>query len=99
MSPSRDPLEQLLPEWRVEPRRNPRFRAQVWQRIGAASDAVPWPVYLRSHATAVAGALALAVAVGAIGGWSQARARVEADSSHIASSYVQTLDARNMRIP
>jgi hypothetical protein len=99
MSPSRDPLEQLLPEWRVEPRRDPRFRAQVWQRIGAARDVTSWPVYLRLHATAVAGVLALAVAVGAIGGWSRARARVEADSSQIASSYVQTLDARNMRMP
>src|SRR5690242_14223666 len=99
MSAPPDPLRAFLSTWRLHPRRNPQFRTEVWARIGSGRGATPWSLYLRSHSAAVAGALALAIVVGAIGGWSQARARVESDSRQIASAYVYSLDARNMRMP
>ena len=100
MNSSRESLEQLLPVWRVQPRRDPQFRAQVWERIAEAqrTGAVPvsWTGFARGHAAMVVGALALALVAGAIGGRSQARARVAAESARIATAYVQSLDARSM---
>ena len=49
---------------------------------------------MRGHIAVVAGALALAVVVGAVGGRSQARALAAAESARLASAYVQGMDAR-----
>jgi hypothetical protein len=99
MNSSRDPLDPLLATWQVQPPRNPQFRAAVRERIAVAGPRVGWPQYVRAHAAGVAGAVALAVVIGAAGGWAKARAQVDADSRQIASSYVYSLDARNMRMP
>ena len=48
----------------------------------------------RAEVWAVAGALALAVVLGAVGGRSQARALAAAESARLASAYVQGMDAR-----
>jgi hypothetical protein len=37
--------------------------------------------------------------LGAVTGRGQARARVEAESRQLAASYVESLDARSMRMP
>ena len=89
----------MLKAWRVVPAGAPQFRAEVWVRIGRAGKPESWPGYLRGHTAAVAGALALAVVLGAVGGRSQARARAAAESERLASAYVQSLDARGMTMP
>ncbi len=96
---SNDSLARVLKDWRVVPTRAPQFRAEVWARIGGAAKVESWMGYLRVHPRAVAGALALAVVLGAVGGRSSARARAAADSARLASAYVQGLDARSMTMP
>ena len=96
---SQDSLSRTLHAWRVKPARDPRFRAAVWSRVEGARSAQPWGSYARAHAGAVAGALVLAVALGGVIGREQARARVAAESTQLATAYVQGLDARNMRMP
>ena len=91
---SNDPLSRVLIEWRVAPPRTSEFRTDVWARIGARKEAESWIGYLRGHIAVVAGALALAVVVGAVGGRSQARALAAAESARLASAYVQGMDAR-----
>ena len=98
-SPPNDPLSRLLKAWRVAPPSTGRFRAEVWARVGGAGQAESWAGYLRGHPAAVAGALALAIVLGAMGGRSQARARAAAESERLAHSYVQGLDARAMKLP
>lgn len=93
---SSDSLSRVLKDWRVVPPRSPQFRADVWARIGAEPAALPWGTYARRHLGAVAGALALAVAVGALGGHERAQARAAAESAQLAAAYVQGLDARAM---
>ena len=66
----------------------------MWARIGGAKKTESWPGYLRGHVAAVAGALVLAVVLGAVGGRSQARALAAAESARLASAYVQGMDAR-----
>jgi len=92
-----DTLDRVLNDWRVAPARNPQFRAEVWARIGAGAQ--PWSVYARRHGAMVAGALALAVVVGAVTGRERARAQTAADRAQLASAYVQGLDARSMVQP
>lgn len=98
MNPTRPPdsLSRTLASWRVEPPRDPAFRAVVRARLGGAPAASPWSGYVRRHAAAVGGALALAVAAGAVSGHGRARARVEADTARLAAAYVAELDARVM---
>ena len=97
-SPS-DPLSRVLADWRVAPRRNPLFRAEVWARIEAAGRAPTWAGYLRAHGALVAGALALAVVVGAWRGREQARERDAMARATLVADYVHGLDARWMRSP
>lgn len=105
MAPSdpQDSLSRTLQAWRGPAQPNPNFRAEVWQRIenapGGHSARLPWRAYARRHVRAVAGALAVAIAVGALIGREQARARVASDSNRMAVAYVQALDARSMRMP
>lgn len=99
MNAPREPLEKALADWRVSPPRDPQFRARVWDRIAGARSAAGWTAYLRLHPAAVSGAIAAAITLGAIGGWTTAGARVKADSGRIATAYVHGLDARFMRMP
>lgn len=91
-----DPLSRTLASWQVAPPRQPEFRAAVWARIHAGPGVQPWAVYARRHAAAVSGALALAVALGAVSGQSWARSRAAEESARLAASYVEGLDARSM---
>ena len=94
-----DSLPRTLADWRVTPRRDPQFRSAVWARLAATRRAPAWTSYARAHSALVAGALAVAVVLGALGGRERARARVEAESDRLASSYVRAMDARTMRLP
>jgi hypothetical protein len=94
-----DSFSRTLADWRVTPRRDPQFRTAVWARIEAARRAPLWTSYARAHTALVAGALVVAVVLGALTGRERARARVEAESARLASSYVQAMDARTMRRP
>ena len=91
-----DSLSRTLAGWRLDVPRNPQFRAQVWARMTRDNAALPWMIYLRQHAAPFAGALALAIVFGALGGRERARARVAAESAQLAAAYVQALDARSM---
>ncbi len=83
----------------MAPRRNPRFRTAVWTRIGSAARPASWPGFVRAHAAVLAGALALALVAGALVGREEAQARVAAERAAIADAYVQSLDARTLRMP
>jgi hypothetical protein len=91
-------LSRVLSHWRVIPARQPDFRTGVWARLAAARPA-SWTAFARGHPAMVAGALAVAVIFGAMAGRDQARMRVAADNDRIARSYVESLDARLMRMP
>ena len=93
-----DPLSPLLAQWKVMPPRDPAFRAGVWVRLGAGAP-IGWGAFARRHVATVTGVLLLAVAVGALSGRGQARARSERESARLATSYVQGLDARSMTMP
>lgn len=96
---SSDTLSRLLDAWRLEPPRDPRFRAAVSARLHPDARRAAWPDYLRAHAGAVAVTLVLAVVAGALTGREQARARLAAERERLAASYVQALDARAMAMP
>ncbi|ACB74840.1 hypothetical protein [Opitutus terrae] len=91
-----DLFADVLADWRVQPPRDPNFRAAVWARIAATSRGLSWAGYARTHLAALAGALALALLLGGWAGREQARSVVAADRAEIAATYVQTLDARAM---
>jgi hypothetical protein len=99
MNTPQDRLTALLAAWRVTPARDPAFRQNVWRRIEAARGGASWAGFARTHAVAVAGALALALLLGGFAGRAEARARSTADSARMADAYVQSLDARTMRMP
>lgn len=92
-------LSRALAEWTIAPPRDPQFRTGVWQRIAAARRPVSWAGYARGHLSVLAGATALALVVGAWAGREQARARVSAERAQIVAAYVESLDARAMRMP
>ncbi len=94
-----DSLSRTLAGWRVTPRRNPQFRAGVWQRIAAARREPSWAGYARAHGAVVATALTVAVALGAWTGRERARDRDAAARSALVAEYVHSLDARWMRLP
>lgn len=43
-----DPLDDLLSTWQVEARTTADFQRQVWHRIAADQEALPWPTRLLS---------------------------------------------------
>jgi hypothetical protein len=90
-------FEDLLHEWQVAPRRDPRFRAEVSRRIEAVATTGSWSSYVRAHGLAVAGAIMVAFALGAWGGREQAREQVAAERAEVVADYVHGLDARWMR--
>lgn len=89
-----DSLSTVLSAWRMPVRRQPAFRSAVWARISAGPEVVPWGRFVRRHAAAVGGALAVAILLGALSGHGQARRRVAAESARLAAAYVEGLDAR-----
>ncbi len=94
-----EPLSRTLADWRVVPHRNPQFRAEVAQRIAAARRAPTWTGYIRARGPLVAGALTIAMVLGAWGGRERARARDAAARDALVAEYVHGLDARWMRLP
>ena len=94
-----DRLPRVLADWRVAPARNPQFRAAVRARIETARGAPTWSDYVRAHGALVAGALAVAVVVGAWRGREQARERDAMARATLVAEYVHGLDARWMRAP
>lgn len=99
MNSSPDPLDPVLGAWRVQPTRQPEFRAQVWSRVAAAGQPENWARFARAHPAVVSGALGVALVVGALSGREQARAHTVAESNKLAAAYVQSLDARTMTLP
>lgn len=91
-------LTRVLAEWRVEPRAEAGFRAEVWARIGGARRAAAFSGFVRAHAAPCAALLVVALGVGAWTGRERARAGVAAERAAIVSSYVSGLDARTMRM-
>ena len=92
-------LSRTLAGWRLVPRRSPDFRAGVWARIEASRGVPSWGVYARTHAGLVAGILAVALLAGALTGRGKARTRVALEREGLANSYVESMDARLMRMP
>lgn len=92
-------FSRTLADWRLTPPRDPGFRNGVWARIAGSRRAATWPAFARAHGAALAGAFVLAVVAGAWAGKAEARFRVAASRDAIARSYVQSLDARTMRLP
>jgi anti-sigma factor RsiW len=95
----KDNFAQTLADWRVTPPRNPQFRAEVRARLEATRHAPTWSGYLRAHGALVAGALMLALMLGAWTGRVQARDRAAAARAALVADYVHGLDARWMRLP
>ena len=93
------PLRRALADWRVQPTRDPHFRAAVWRRLEAARRPSTWARFARSHPAAVGGLLMVAVVLGAFTGRTEARHRTDADRLAIAADYVHSLDARWLRNP
>ncbi len=94
--PPSDPLVRALADWRVAPSRNPQFRVLVQARLAGAGAELPWGAYARRLLAGVAGALAIALVLGALGGQEIARARAAVHRAQLATVYVQGLDARVM---
>ncbi|MBL9199364.1 MAG: hypothetical protein JNL39_02610 [Opitutaceae bacterium] len=92
-----DPLSRALADWRVQPPRNPQFRASVQARLAPERRAPSWSGYVRAHSAWVATALAVAVLAGGWTGRARARATLAAESVAMAGHYVRGLDARVMR--
>jgi hypothetical protein len=91
-----DPLPRLLREWPVRPVRDPQFRDAVWRGIRLRRGGLSWSGYLRAHALPAAGALALALGIGAWAGHASARHHAAAQREAMVRSYVDALDARTM---
>lgn len=92
-SPQPDLLPEMLPHWRVQPARNPQFRAAVWRRI-ARDSRDSWGSYVRAHRLAWTVA---ALAVAGVAGWTghvTARARAAADRDAMVTTYLVELDPR-----
>lgn len=94
-----DRLSRELADWRLRPPRDPNFRASVWAGISRARFAPGFGVYVRSHPSLIAGALAIAVVLGGLAGRTEARERVSHDRAELVRAYVQALDARAMTMP
>ncbi len=80
----------------MSPRREPAFRALVARRIQAAASPSTWARFARAHAPLVSTLLLGALAVGGWTGMARAEARGDASRTAIATSYVNSLDARTM---
>jgi hypothetical protein len=90
-----DSLSRTLAEWRVIPKADPHFRAEVWQRIQRRSRET-WVAYLRAHGVSWSVAGALAVAAAGWTGHSVAQAKLENGREKMVVSYLGNLDPRVM---
>lgn len=97
--PPNDPAPVPLDLWKINPSRNPNFRAEVWARIEAASRPSTWVRFARLHPAIITGGFAVALLIGAWTGATEARERANADRSVIVANYVHSLDARWMGRP
>ena len=93
MNTSRNPLSEVLRDWRVTPPADANFRHGVWQRIARQANA-SWPAYLRGHAVVWALVAVMMVSAAAYTGHAAARARVRADRETLVVSYLVDLDPR-----
>jgi hypothetical protein len=93
------PLRRVLTEWRLSPPADPSFKSAVWARIEAHEQGTGWATFVRSHGAWVGGGVALALVLGAWSGRTQAHAKTAAERAAVVHSYVQSLDARTMRMP
>jgi hypothetical protein len=83
MNPPEDPLDELLATWQVEASAPSDFQRQVWHRIAADQEDLPWTACLlswwlqpRRLFLSAAASLALGALVGVIdAGWHQKQAR------------------------
>jgi len=87
-------LARILKSWSIAPVPDPSFSAKVWRRIKSGEGVKSLSAYLRSNSVLVILALVLAIALGAIGGWSEAERMSNSDKTDIAGAYVHSLDVR-----
>jgi hypothetical protein len=92
-TPHRDSLADALHQWRVQPPRDPNFRASVTQRIDQAVR-LTWSSYLRGHLVGWSIAAMLALMVAGWSGQAMAQARLEASRDTMVVSYLSGLDPR-----
>ena len=93
MHSSPDPLSRALGAWRLDPPRDPSFRAAVWSRLQIVRQE-RWVQFVRHHAAASFVALALAIVAGGWLGERQAQRQAEADREALAVTYLSKIDAR-----
>jgi hypothetical protein len=92
-NPPRDPFSDALQRWRVQPPRDPDFRAAVWRRLDGA-PAPTWTGYLRGHLLGWSVTAMMALVAAGWGGHAMARARLDADRDAMVVSYLSALDPR-----
>ena len=92
-TPPRDSLADALHQWRVQPPREPNFRASVTQRIDQAVR-LTWSSYLRGHLVGWSIATMLALVVAGWSGQAMAQARLDASRDAMVISYLSGLDPR-----
>jgi len=105
-SEGKDPLGQLLHEWRVEPELPPRFAEQVWRRIAAEETRLTetgWWHRCKSLAEMLFARPAFATAcvlvfllAGTAAGWWQGRQEVARLDDTMGLRYVQSVDPFSM---
>ncbi len=93
MNHTNDPFSEALADWRVNPPRDPSFRAGVWARVEAMRRE-PWAAYVRRHALTSGLALLAVVAVGGWVGMRQAHARADRDRALLVQVYLSEIDSR-----
>jgi hypothetical protein len=94
-----DRLPELLRTWQINPARAADFSTGVWQQIEKRRNRQSWAAFARSHPAALAALILIATIAGGWSGMESARARVEHQSSAMADTYVQGMDARQMTMP
>lgn len=101
-SADRDPLSDLLQEWRIGAEVPPRFGEQVWRRIALEEELLPNTLWWRRFrgrlemlfarpAFATAGMIAFLLA-GTAAGWLQGRRDVTRLDDTLGQRYVQLVD-------
>ena len=93
MNDTNDPFSEALADWRVNPPRDPSFRAGVWARVEAMRRE-PWAAYVRRHALTSGLALLDVVAAGGWIGMRQAHVRVDQDRAMLVQVYLEKIDSR-----
>ena len=92
-------LPGLLRQWQVSPVHSTHFTTNVWRRIEARGQRESWAGFAKGHPAMLAALIVVATIAGGWGGMESARSRVEHQSSAMADSYVQGMDARQLTMP